>query len=212
MSNHAEIHRSPFLKKQSSSFVVTVLLAYVGDTRWLVEQRLVWVDVRLEVSKAPSLHIPGEFLPPSLSPASTDPMWHQPLSCQLCSINRVKAPHTHTYTQTTYQDPAIPSALLVCSGQLCLCQSLVPAAEVTLPKREREQAFLNEALWWLRGACAHGVCECMCTCITARDCWCGMIHPSIMIYHVCPWQSFSLLKDFPLQPFPSHRLSKFQCF
>lgn len=169
-----------------------------------------WAGVGVEST---TLLFPGEVLPPSPSPASTDPMWHQPLSCQLCSINRVKAQHTHTYTHTltTYEDPAIPNALLVCSGQLCLCQSLVPTAEVTLPKREREQTALMRPHGGLEVHVHMSVSVCLwmyvCKCYSrgAVLVWCTLLSWSTMCV-------LSHLKVFPLRPFPSHCLCKSVCF
>ena len=123
------------------------------------------------------LVFPGEGLPPSSSSASTDPMWHQPLSCQLCSINRVKVTlsptHTYTHKEThTHTQPLIKTQLFpvhcwLCSGQLCLCPSLVPAAEVTLPKMDREDTALMRPRGGFEVWAHVCVCERMCACITA---------------------------------------------
>ena len=183
---------------------------------WWRCYRKVEVDCWGKVLKAP-VSLPGEVLSPSPSqhPLIQCDISHSPANCAALTGSKHHThthnlKHTHTHTHTTYQDPAIPSTLLVCSGQLCLCQSVVPAAEVTLPKTERAQTalmrphgglevYVHMSVW--AHVCIHNG-------RSASPEWSSRPSWSTM----CVWQSFSLLKVFSLQPFPSHRLSKSHCF
>ena len=161
--------------------------------------------MRVEVLKAPVSSSQGRF---SLYHHHQHPLIqcdisHSPANCAVLTGSKY---HIHTQTHTTYRDPAIPSALLVCSGQLCLCPFFGPCSRGDIAKEGQRADLLNEASWWLRGVCAcECKCECMCACLPAG----GLVWNDLPFYHhlPCVYHSF-----FHLQPFSSRCLSKSQCF
>lgn len=153
------------------------------------------VDCWVDVLKAPVSSSQEWFFPHHhhQHPLIQCDISHSPANCAALTGSK-----QHTHTHTTYQDPAIPSTLLVCSGQLCLCQSLVPAAKVTLPKREREhtalmrphgglEVYVHMSVW---------VHVCMHNSRSVGPEWSTLLSWSTMCMTV-----FSLLKVFSLQPF-----------